>query len=275
MAKNTALTKAADNQFNLVPRFQELDEDMRDEIMDELDDLDDGGGIDCRRIKLPTGKSKSFEVETDNEDDPDSEKEIRGVILFTHKMNARWEGDYGDEARIPVCSSWDGKQGFNPQTGEIIGCDTCPFNQFRADGSGKDCKNTRRIYLMKDGDPHLYLLTVPPTSLKPVNKQLKRLITGGTPYTKMVVSFTLEGAKSGGGIDYAKINVTKVGELSPEQWAITKQMREEIKAQYKTIAIGGEDYNTGNSVQAAPQGPADGFMDVAADQLDDAGLPFN
>ena len=240
MAKNEVATK---KEFNLIPMYAGLDDDLKAEIEDELDDFDEEGSIDCRRIKMPTGNSKAFEVESDNPDDPDMEKELRGVILFTHKMNARWEGDYGGENRMPVCSSWDAKQGVELETGAVCNCDICEYNEFKANGEGKECKNTRRIYLMLDGRQHLYLLTVPPTSLKAVSKQLKHLISSGLPLTRMAVTFRLESAKSKGGKDYAKITVEKSGELTKDQGDLARTMREEIKRQYTTVAVDNDDYN--------------------------------
>ncbi len=281
MAKNEVAEKEA---FTLVPMYTGMDEDMKAEIEDELDDFDDEGSIDCRRIKMPTGNSKAFEVESDNPDDPDMEKELRGVILFTHKMNARWEGGYGGENRMPVCSSWDAKQGVEFDTGAVCNCDACEYNGFKADGVGKGCKNTRRIYLMLDGRPYLYLLTVPPTSLKAVSKQLKRLISNGLPLTRMAVTFRLEPAKSKGGKDYAKITVEKSGELTKEQGDLARQMREGIKKQYTAVAVDNDDCNVSGTVSrnAAPEtaraadaqaaGP-DGFMEIP-DSIGDGELPF-
>ena len=281
MAKTNEV--ATNDAFKLIPMYAGMDEELKAEIEDELDDFEDAGGIDCRRIKMPTGNSKSFEVESDNPDDPDTQKELRGVILFTHKMNARWEGDYGGENRMPVCSSWDAKQGVAFGTGEAINCDTCEYNEFKGNGQGKECKNTRRIYLMLDGKPHLYLLTVPPTSLNAVSKQLKRLITGGTPLTRIVVTFRLESAKSKGGKDYARITVEKAGDLTKEQGNLARQMREEIKKQYTTVAVDNDDYNVSDSSSApgAAQAqqtqlgsaPDDGFMEIP-DAIEEGELPF-
>ncbi len=281
MAKTNEV--ATNDAFKLIPMYAGMDEELKAEIEDELDDFEDAGGIDCRRIKMPTGNSKAFEVEGDNPDDPDMMKELRVVILFTHKMNARWEGDYGGENRMPVCSSWDAKQGIAFDTGEVTNCDTCSYNEFKGNGQGKECKNTRRIYLMLDGKPYLYLLTVPPTSLNAVSKQLKRLITGGTPLTRMVVAFRLESAKSKGGKDYAKITVEKAGDLSKEQGDMARQMREEIKKQYTTVAVDNDDYNVSDSSNAPgaagqqyqpENAPNDGFMNIP-DAIGDDELPFN
>lgn len=256
----TELTKK--ESFELLSTYEGMDENLKAEIKEELEDFDDVGGIECRKIKIPTGKSKAFEVESENPDDPDMEKELLAVILLTHKMNSRWEGDYNNENRMPVCSSWDAKQGMNLQTGEIKSCDTCSYNTFHRDGMGKKCKNTRRIYLILNGNPHLYILTVPPTSLNSVNKQLKRIIESGVPLTRTIVAFRLEAATSKGGKDYAKITVEKVGELTQEQGNLTRQMREKIKKQY-AVAV-----NNGN------QASTEGFINIPEDTIDQE-LPFH
>lgn len=284
MAKNEVAVK---KEFNLIPMYAGLDDNLKAEIEDELDDFDEEGSIDCRRIKMPTGNSKAFEVESDNPDDPDMEKELRGVILFTHKMNARWERDYGGENRMPVCSSWDAKQGVELETGAVCNCDICEYNEFKANGEGKECKNTRRVYLMLDGRPFLYLLTVPPTSLKAVSKQLKHLISSGLPLTRMAVTFRLESAKSKSGKDYAKITVEKSGELTKDQGDLARSMREEIKRQYTTVAVDNDDYNVSSTGggNAAPQtaqaadaqaadAPDSGFMEIP-DGIEEGELPFD
>lgn len=267
---------AVNGTFNLVPRYAGMSEELKEELEDELEGLEDAGGIDCRMIKMPSGNSKAFEVESEDLDDPDLEKELRGVIIFTHRMNARWEGEYGGENRMPACSSWDGKQGTFFETGEIVDCGGCPYNAFKDDGSGKECKNTRRVYLMLDGRPQLYLLTVPPTSLKAVSKQLKRIITNGSPLTRSVVAFKLEAAKSKGGVDYAKVSVTRVGDLTKEQGDMARQMREEIKRQYTTVGVDAEECDAAGAAagDGAPLPPSpDGFMNIPDGPGDD-GTPF-
>jgi hypothetical protein len=265
MAKNEMTVTG---KFDLVSMYSGMDEAAKAEFEDELSDLGDGG-IDYRAIKMPSGKVKSFTVESDDPEDPDQEKELVGVMVFTHLMNARWKDDFGGESKAPVCSSWDAKTGLDTETGAITECDRCPYNQFRDDGTGitrKECKNMRRIYLMLNGKPNLYMLVVPPTSLRDVRTQLKRIMSGGRTYTSMILSFTLTGAVSKGGQDYAKIVIRKAGDLTPEQWASAREMRESIKESYKSVTITADDYYTpeDDAPQAAPApatGP-DGFMNI-------------
>lgn len=276
MAKNEV---AVTGKFDLVSMYSGMDEAAKAEFEDELSDLGDGG-IDYRVIKMPSGKVKSYTVEGDDPEDPDQEKELVGVMVFTHQMNARWEDAFGGESKAPVCSSWDARTGFNTNDNKTYECDRCPYNQFKDDGSGivrKECKNMRRIYLMLNGKPNLYMLVVPPTSLRDVRTQLKRIMSGGRTYTSMILSFTLTGAVSKGGQDYAKVVIKKVGDLTPEQAQAAKQMRESIKESYKNVTITSDDYYTpeDEAPQAAPApatGP-DGFMDIPEGEQQE--LPFN
>ena len=86
-AKNELATMES---FKIVTGMEAMDEELRAELEDELGDLDDDGGIDAKRIKIPSGGGKAFEVETDDPDDPEVMKEVSGVIIFTHRMNAYW-----------------------------------------------------------------------------------------------------------------------------------------------------------------------------------------
>ena len=185
-------------------------------------------------------------------------KEIEGVIVFTHRLSAYWPGAYGGGNDLPTCSSMDGKTGINSETGEAVECEHCPYNQYGTGtddkgnpSKGKACKNMRRIYLMMDGDPNFYLLTVPPTSIRDVNKQMAKILASGTPYIGMIVSLTLEKTKNSNGVAYSKVVVKKKSLLPPAVISATKAIRDEIKSQYQSMAITLDDYTGSNSTAAA------------------------
>ena len=134
--KTTAL--AVVDSFQIVNRYEGIDPELMAELQDELSDLDPESGITCRQIKVPSGGGLAFEVQGEDENDAEPMKQIDAVIVFTHRVSAYWPGAYGsgdDAAKIPVCSSMDGKMGFNPSTGEVTACETCPYNQY---GTGVD-----------------------------------------------------------------------------------------------------------------------------------------
>lgn len=264
--------------FSLVSMKDGLDEETRAALEDEMEDLESDGGIYCRRIKVPSGGGRAFEIEGDDPDDPDILKEFDGVVLFTHRINTMWEGEFGGENRVPACSSFDAKVGVKYDTGESCSCEKCPHNQFKDDNTGKDCKNMRRIYLMLDGQQWLYLLSVPPTSLKAVNRQLNTILAQGTPFTDVVVHFSLESATNRSGIDFSRIVLKKGSVLQDDQKRMARAMREEIKKQYQNIGVSDDDYNTADpsaGVQgSAPAADPDGFVNVP-EGMDGEELPFS
>ena len=262
MEKTTAVATKEEKKFELVTAADGMTEEELAEFQDELADLDDTRNINARRIKI---SGITYEIETDNPDDPDVKKEIEAVIIFTHRLNSRWpeEGTTADPNAplLPVCSSIDSKTGHPfDEPGKNINCDTCPFNQWGTAVDtktgerlrGKACKNGRRLYMMLPGDSHIYLLMVPPTSIKLVNDQIGRAMgDGSTPYTKLIMRFRLEKVTKGNQ-EYSKIKIEKAGVLDPETAAKVSAMRKDVKEQYKSIAIIADDYEVEATTTAAP-----------------------
>ena len=180
MANSKKTELATVGSFELtVNRFEGLSPEDLEELKDQMEDLDQDTGIACRLIKIPSGGKLAYEVQTgEDETDVDYMKEVEGVIIFTHRLNGYWPGAFGtDDNKVPACSSMDGKTAVWTDTGEVRTCENCPLNQYGSDdnpngtGKGKACKNMRRIYLMMNGDPNFYLLTVPPPYLHQGRKQ--------------------------------------------------------------------------------------------------------
>lgn len=267
------------DSFQIANRYDGMDPELLAELQDQMEDLDDETGIQCRLIKIPAGGGLAYEVQGEDDDDVEYMKEISGVIVFTHRMNGYWPNSYGTgegEDKAPICSSMDGKTGLWRDSGEVRTCEDCPMNQYgSATGNngeaarGKACKNMRRLYMMMDGDPNFYLLTVPPTSIKEVNRQLAKIMgSKGIPYTGLVVSLKLEKAVNAGGIAYSKVVIGKKGLLPAGMANTAREMRREIKAQYQSMAITMDDY------AAAPESTTVGgeFHEVTES---DEKLPFN
>lgn len=281
-------------EFRIATPYEGLSEEELAELKDQMEDLEDESGISCRMIKIPAGGKLAYEVQGDEEGEEEYLKEIDGVVIFTHRLNGYWPNAFGTsnnpEDKIPVCSSMDGKTGLNIQTGEITSCENCPMNQFGSAidqkgmaAKGKACKNMRRLYMMMDGDPNFYLLTVPPTSIRDVNKQLAKIMAGGVPYTGLVVRLTLEKTQNAAGVAYSKVVIGKSGLLPPAVSAVAKEMRRQIKEQYQSMAITADDYTSAPEQGAGGITPppdfqeapadADGFMNVP--EMTDEELPFN
>lgn len=272
MKKNEVATV---DQFMIATGRENMDAADLAEFDDEFGDLDDNT-IPYKTIKMPGSGGRTFEIETEDPENPDTPKEFEGVLLFTHRINVRWQYSYADAPdgnNVPACSSFDGKEGVIRETGEICSCDHCQYNEFAADGSGKACDNKRRLYLLLSGQPDLYVLTIPPTSMRDFNMQLKRIMGRSTPYSRLVLKFRLAKAKSRAGIDYSKLQVERVGSLPPELYPVTKAMREEIKNGYTKIGVEENDVAAPTEADGFTSVPdANGFVNVP--QGNDEELPF-
>lgn len=198
------------------------------EEMDGLGDL-----FDFDRIKIPSGGGLAFELPSEDEENPDVEKEVIGVIVDHHPINAYWPAKYEGANQAPECSSMDGKTGTCGKA-----CKTCPHNQFGSDGNGKACKNMHRIYILQEGQMFPMLLTLPPSSLKNFsNFIMKQVVMKGRKSTGVVVKVTLKKATNANGIVYSQavFSVNNVLDMQDaEQMANYSQM---IKDQTRKVAI--------------------------------------
>lgn len=240
------------NDFAIVDIYTGMTEEDAAELKDQLEDFSEEQGLNYKVIKVPSGGQLAFAIPGDEEDDEDYEKEFEGVIIFTHRMNGFWPNPMGSsEDKAPQCSSMDGKTGVDRYSGEVRNCETCPFNTFGSDsrGKGKACKNMRRLYLIRSSDPNLYMLSVPPTSIRDVNRQLTKIMgSKGIPYTKLLIALKLQKAQNADGIAYSKVVLEKRGILPQAVADQIVAMRNEIKQQYQQNAITADDYAADSTV---------------------------
>lgn len=271
--KNETALAVAEN-FQLANRYENIAPELLAELKDEMADLDPESGISCLQIKIPSGTSSAYEVQTED-DDSEPMKKIEAVLVFTHRANGYWPEAYGsgdDQNKAPVCSSMDGETAVWVDTGEVRSCENCPYNEYGTatdqkgqQTRGKACKNMRRLYLMMSGDPNLYLLTVPPTSIKDVNKYLVKTVSSGTSYAGIVTILTLEKTKNANGIDYNKVVLQRGQPLPPEVAAQAVAMRQRIKEQYKNVALTFDDCTAAPAEQSRAGKP----VNVSAEDWDD------
>lgn len=259
MAKNE-LTKA--ESFDLVT----LTGDIAEAIAEEMDGL---GNIPYDKVKIPSGGGAAFEIPTDDEDNPDVVTEIVGVILDHHPVNGRWKEAYNGSDDKPLCSSYDGKQGIDAESGEIINCDECPYNEFgsAADGRGKACKNSHRVYVLRESNPVPLVITLPPTSIKYARDYFaKSIVLKGMRCYDAITKITLKKEKSADGIAYSRVCFTFVDKLVAGQAMLTKEMAETIKANRASFD------NVDEESEPKANADKDGFIDVP--EGNGEGLPF-
>jgi hypothetical protein len=187
------------------------------------------------RVKIPTGGGLAFEIPGDDADNPEMAKEIIGVIVDHHPINAYWADKYSGGNNPPDCSSMDGKIGVGTPGGN---CKTCPYNQFGSDGAGKACKNMHRIYILRSGEAFPLLLTLPPTSIKNFGDYvLKRVISKGYRTYEVITKITLKRAQNSTGINYSQAQFSLVAPLSTEEKEFMRRYSESIKAVTRQLVV--------------------------------------
>lgn len=99
---------------------------------------------------MPSGGSLAFEVPGDNPDEPEFQKEFKAVILYQHPMLSYYKEKYTGGNEAPDCSSLDGINGIEKETGCVQSCKDCPFAKFGSgENGGKACKTRRKIIHFK------------------------------------------------------------------------------------------------------------------------------
>lgn len=239
------------------------------EVMEILEENMQGVAPEFPRVKIPSGGGISFEIPGDNPDEPDSVKELEGVVLDHYPVNAFWAKKFSGENNPPDCASLDGKIGQAPEgspvpwAGGLQNCATCPFNQW---GSAKDdagnatngkaCKNMHRLYLLRENEIFPVLVTLPPTSVPHWTAYTARLSGKLRRFYGVVTKIKLKKAKNKGGIEYSEAVFGTTKELSAEEIPAMKELSASLKSAMRAVTIDVTDYNTTDASGASAQ-PAD------------------
>jgi hypothetical protein len=244
MVKPESAALAIVQDFNL-PALGDMGAAMQEEM--------EGLPTTFDRVKIPSGGGLAFEVPGDDPENPDTVKEIIGIIVDHHPVNAFWGEKYAGQNNPPDCSALDGKVGLTLD-GQQLPCNSCPHNAWGSaeDGRGKACKNMHRLYILRDGDFLPLLLTLPPTSIKNFADYIaKRVLAKRRRSYDVITKVTLKKAVSGGGITYSQAVFSLAGMLHQD---IAKKMAEYsagIKAVTRNIEVAGDEYGSSSDSYGA------------------------
>lgn len=217
-----------------------------------------GGGqfspFDLDQVHVPGAGGTTWEIPTI--EGTEEIKTLDGVIVYWRDGRSFWRTSFDEKGggNPPDCYSVDGVIGIGDPGGD---CRTCPMAQFgsaatvfnRAGSQAQACRATRMLLVVRQGDLLPLVVSVPPSSLKPIKQYFIQLSRVGLPYYGVISRFTLNKTKSGGGIAYAEIQPTMIGKLSPEQAARMKTYNEQLRP-----AIEGVAYEPDNGIRYTPEG---------------------
>jgi len=189
-------------------------------------------------IRMLHAGALMFEIQDDLTGKPRRVEQIEGIMLDHQRVNAWWEEEYARGGRRhPACWSMDALRpdamAFPIQSER---CAICAQNQYGSRGRGKACKNLRRLLIKLDASLLPYILTVPPTSLKEIDRYLTALTNVEIPASAAVTQFTLTAAKNDDGIAYSLLTPTFREQIPVNVWAKTivplkKQFRDFFRQQ--------------------------------------------
>lgn len=193
---------------------------------------------DLSSILVPAGGATTWEIpglvgvtET---------KTLEGVIVYTRNTRAYWpkgldEGNRVSSDKIPDCTSKDGLFGVGDPGGS---CELCPLAQWESGkgGVGQACKAMRQLFIVREQGLLPFVLTLPPTSLKPARDYLLSLAREGVTYRACVTAITLE-QKTKDGNKWAEARFAFVGPLDPDIAEQTKAYSDAMAGTFATMAV--------------------------------------
>lgn len=179
------------------------------------------------KIKIPSGGGTAWEVPT-LEDDFDSVKEIKGVIVLWKDRRSYYAEKFDGSKNPPKCYSNDGKVGVGTPGGA---CHACPHNQFgsASDGAGKACKEYRDLYVITPDSALPKLVKLSTGSLRPCRDYFMKLVAAGLKYNQVITSLALKKAASSGGITYSQALLRVGGRLDDQQQAAASAYTASLK----------------------------------------------
>jgi len=210
-------------------------------LMEELDGL---GGPSFEYIKMPSGGGLAFEVPSLDAENPDMEKDITGVIVDHHPINAYWAEKFAGGNEKPDCQSMDGKQGTDAD-GFSYDCATCVHNQYGSEGNGKACRNMHRLYMLRSGEMLPMILTLPPTSLRSIKDYIQNIfIKRGLRPVEALTKISLKRDSNNDGIAYSKATFSLLDALEGDSVTMLKDYAEGLKKVSRQVSFNNDEYAT-------------------------------
>lgn len=230
---------AGDTVAVLIEKYPVLDPDGEafDLLVANIGDMDDAGLSfgDMDRLTMPPGGTTRWLV-PDLTEGEISLDELVGIVLRWETSRAFWESD-DVTGEAPDCASRDGRmpipEGLFAADGERAAenpggtCKDCPMNQFGSatKGNGKKCKESKLLYLMRPGELLPTIVSLPPTSIKPLKSFLLRLATKAqAKYNQAEIGLTVKVVVGGpgNGQKYGVVVPRLVRVLDPAERVLTQ-----------------------------------------------------
>ena len=244
-AKSKALVPKQSNFLALSPALQESADDLFSpkEIKDSMGKQSMN---DLEKIKVPSGGTTSWEVIGKNGEE-EMVKALEVVVVAAQDVRVFYATKYSGGNEPPDCASLDCITGIVGENApeEITGdCASCPKSQWGSavdeDGNptdGKACNERKMCLIYRPEDMVPIVLSIPPSSLKEVSRTFSRIaVARHRPYWGCVFSLTLSKEKNKRGIVYSQVQASFVRDLTAEEVAVVRDIREQFVPTVDAIA---------------------------------------
>ncbi len=226
---NTALAVVEPANYPVLNADSDLAEAMRANLQSPINEAD------LVRVPTPAGGGTQWVVPTVSGEE--RTKALTGIIVYYGPRGVLWPSeDVGSSPPLLVTNNLITAQRVGDDYGDIDpeelekyadgngGYDwvRLPWNQWGTGkkGIGKRCKESRLLFLLREGEPFPILVRAQPGSLKTVRPFVEMRLP--VPYWRAVVELTLEKRTSKAGPEYSQIVPRLVGTLTREQGELVK-----------------------------------------------------
>jgi len=164
------------------------------------------------------------------------------VILHMHRVRSYWEKGFDERDAsdpFPDCSSVDARTGISRAGEEQVSCKGCPHNEWGSGaGKGKACAEKMRMFLLVKDSSLPRFFQAPTTSITACEVYHVQMRDKGRHYWNVVTHFGAEKAmRAKGGIEFSKLTLSKVGDISDEDAARLEPMRDMCKQGSKRTPV--------------------------------------
>ena len=201
-------------------------------VLEEAKEQLNGIKLEYPVLKIPSAGSQFFEI------DEEPVKELSGVIIYHGPKSMYYSTKYDGSINPPDCYSNDRTTGHKTVidadgTVDIrdVACADCPYSEFGSDteSGGKACKEKHQLYILCNNRPVPFSLLLPVSSVGALNTYATKLFNQSKFLDQVITSFTLEKTKNKSGIEYSRIVMKKVRDLTADEITICKKYTANIK----------------------------------------------
>lgn len=186
------------------------------ERLDKLLRTNLGGALDASlldALSVPTGGARNWELDTAFGEGAESTPTLEVIIVAMHDARIYYEKSMEEakktgEVNQPDCISPDGVFGNGKPGGK---CKDCPYSKWGSKGKGQACAQRKQLLLAMPGKLIPLGLSIPPTSVRALDKYMMRLSSNDLFFYEVVTAISLE--KVEGTYDYSRCVFTVSGTL--------------------------------------------------------------